>query len=84
MIREALYRNDDELLKGAVRASIPPGDDVEVDDEAPEISLGDDPRRTCWSLRFHGPGFTPESVLEVLALPELKSRIELHFRRAAG
>lgn len=78
-IREALYRNDDELLRGAVRASIAPGEDPDGDDDGPEISLGDDPRRTCWSLQFHGPRFTPESVLEVLKLPELKCRVELHF-----
>lgn len=78
-IREALYRGDDEVLRGAVRASIAPGDEPVDDDDAPEISLGEDPRRTFWNVHFHGPRFTVDSVLEVLKLRELKCRVELHF-----
>jgi hypothetical protein len=78
-LREALYRSGEgDLLRGAVRASLPPGDDP-ADDDAPELSLADDPARAWWSVSMHGAGFTADDVLAVLSMRELSRRVELHL-----
>jgi Leucine Rich repeat len=78
-LREALYRSGEgDLLRGAVRASLPPGDDP-TDDDAPELSLADDPARAWWSVSMHGAGFTVDDVLAVLSMRELSRRVELHL-----
>jgi serine/threonine protein kinase len=78
-LREALYRSGEgDLLRGAVRASLPPGDDPS-DDDAPELSLADDPARAWWSVSMHGAGFTADDVLAVLSMRELSRRVELHL-----
>lgn len=77
-LRDALYVGErGGVLRGAVRASVVPGEEF-PDDDAPEVSLGEDPTRSWWNLVFQGPRFTADALIEILGLRELRNRAGLH------